>query len=48
MDKSVLLHLAVFIAIMLALNYFFHLHISIVGSLALTLGLSFVNRMFQK
>ena len=48
MDKNVILHLGVFIAILLALNFFFHLHISIIGSLALTLGLSFVSRMFQK
>lgn len=44
MDKNVLLHLGAFIAILLALNFFFHLHISIIGSLLLTLVLSFLSR----
>jgi hypothetical protein len=48
MDKKVLLHLGAFIVILLALNFFFHLHISIIGSLALTLAFSFVSGMFQR
>ncbi len=48
MDKKVILNLAIFIAIMLALNFFFHLHISIIGSLVLTLGLSFVMSLLQR
>ncbi len=48
MDKNVILHLAVFIAILLALNFFFHLHISIIGSLVLTLGLSLVSGFLQR
>ncbi len=47
MDKNVILHLAVFIAVLLALNFFFHLHISIIGSLVLTLGLNIVLGMIQ-
>ena len=48
MDKNVILHLGVFIAILLALNFFFHLHISIIGSLVLTLGLSLVSGLLQR
>lgn len=48
MDKNVILHLGVFITLLLALNFFFHLHISIIGSLVLTVGLSFVSRLFQR
>jgi hypothetical protein len=42
MNNNVLLNLVIFIAVLLGLNYFFHLHISIIGSLILTLGLNFV------
>ena len=48
MDKNVVVNLLVFIAILLALNFFFHLHISIIGSLVLTLALSFVARLLQR
>ena len=48
MDKNVLMHLGVFIAILLALNFFFHLHISILGSLVLTLALSAATRLLQR
>ena len=48
MDKNVILHLGVFIAILLALNFFFHLHISIIGSLVLTVGLSLVSGLLQR
>lgn len=47
MDKSVVGHLLVFIAVLLALNFFLHLHISIIGSLVLTLGLNYAFRVFK-
>ena len=47
MSKNVIWHLVVFILALLALNFFFHLHISIIASLLLTLGLSFVTRYTQ-
>lgn len=47
MSKNVLTQLGVFVLLLIALNFFFHLHISIVGSLLLTLGLSFLMRMIQ-
>ncbi len=47
MGKSVLWQIVVFVVILGALNFFFHLHISIVGSLFLTVGLSYVQRMIQ-
>jgi hypothetical protein len=47
MNKSVLWQLALFVAILLVINFFFHLHISIIGSLLLTVGLSFAIRLFQ-
>ena len=37
--------LAIFVLILIALNFFFHLHISIIGSLLLTIGISFLMRM---
>ncbi len=47
MNKSVLWQLLLFVVLLVALNFFFHLHISIIGSLLLTLGLSFVTRSTQ-
>ena len=47
MNRNVLLHLAVFVVVLIALNFFFHLHISIIGSLALTVVLNLVMRLFQ-
>ena len=47
MNKSVLWQLGVFVVVLLALNFFFQLHISIIGSVVLTLGLSLVFRMIQ-
>jgi hypothetical protein len=47
MDKNVILHLAIFIVVLLALNLIFHLHISIIGSLVLTLGLNFAFGLLQ-
>ena len=47
MKKNVLLHLAVFVVVLIALNVFFHWHISIIGSVALTVVLNLAMRMFQ-
>lgn len=47
MSNSVFIQLAVFVLLLIALNIFFHLHISIIGSLVLTLGVSLVMRMMQ-
>jgi len=47
MGKNGAVQLAVFVLILFALNLFFHLHISIIGSLLLTIGLSFVMRLMQ-
>ncbi|QEG37191.1 hypothetical protein [Bythopirellula goksoeyrii] len=47
MNKSLFTQLAVFVLVLIGLNFFFHLHISIIGSLLLTLGLSFVMRLLQ-
>ncbi len=48
MNKNIIVQLGVFIAILIALNFFFHLHISIIGSLVLTIGLSFVMSLLQR
>jgi hypothetical protein len=47
MNKSVFLQLAVFVVVLITLNFFFHLHISILGSLVLTVVLNLVMRMLQ-
>ena len=47
MNKNVLLHLAVFVVVLVALNPFFPLHISIIGSVVLTVVLNLVMRLFQ-
>ena len=47
MDRNVVLHLAVFVGLLLALNLLFGLHISILGSLALTLVLNVALRAFS-
>lgn len=47
MNKNAIWHLAVFVVALIALNFFFHLHISIIGSLVLTVGLNLLMRMFQ-
>jgi len=41
MNAKFIKEIIVFVLILLALNYFFHLHISIIGSIVLTLVLSF-------
>lgn len=48
MNKTFTVQLGVFIGILIALNFFFHLHISIIGSLVLTIGLSFLMRLLQR
>lgn len=48
MNKNVAWQLAVFDLALVALNFFFHLYISMIGSLLLTLGLSFVSRLAQR
>ncbi len=48
MDKTSIRHLAIFIVVLLLLNMFFHLHISIIGSLLLTIGLSFAFNYFDR
>lgn len=48
MDKKVVGHLLIFIGILYALNYFLHLHISIIGSLILTVGLNVAFQAFAK
>jgi hypothetical protein len=42
MNKNFVLQLAVFVVLLLALNQFFHLHISMIGSLLLTTELTLV------
>ncbi len=42
MKRSYLWQLAVFVLVLIGLNFFFGLHISILGSLVLTVGLSFL------
>ena len=39
--------LVIFVAILLALNFFLDLHISILGSLALSIAISFVMKRMQ-
>jgi hypothetical protein len=46
-SKNAIRQLVVFVVVLLALNFFFHLHISIIGSLLLTFGLNFLFRMIQ-
>lgn len=48
MNRQWLLQLAAFVAILIALNYFFALHISIVGSLILTVCLSLLFSVFRR
>ena len=48
MNKNVLFHLVVFVALLIALNFFFHLHISIIGSLVLTAVLNVAMQLFYR
>ncbi len=47
LNNSIFIQLAVFVLVLVALNFFFHWHISIVGSLVLTIVVSLVMRMMQ-
>ncbi len=47
MDKTYIRHLAIFVAVLLLLNLFFQLHVSIIGSLLLTVGLNFAFNYFS-
>ncbi len=48
MNRSILWQLALFVVVLIVLNTLFQLHISIIGSILLTLGLSFVFSLFQR
>jgi hypothetical protein len=48
MNVKYLWQLAVFVAALLLLNLFFHLHISIIGSLLLTIGMSIAFNYFGR
>jgi hypothetical protein len=48
MNKSYIWQLAVFVLVLIGLNFFFRLHISIIGSLLLTVGLSVLFSLFRK
>ena len=47
MSKNLLWQLGIFVLVLLALNVFFEMHISIIGSLLLTVILSFVFNFIQ-
>ncbi|WP_339944443.1 hypothetical protein [Novipirellula rosea] len=47
MTKNAVWQLVIFAVVCVSLNMFFHLHISIIGSLLLTLGLAFASRYTQ-
>lgn len=44
MNNKFIVELIIFVLILVALNFFFKLHISIIGSLVLTLAFAFVFR----
>jgi hypothetical protein len=47
MKRDYLWQLAMFVLVLIGLNFFFRLHISILGSLLLTVGLSFLFSLFK-
>ena len=47
MKRDYLWQLAIFVLVLIGLNFFFRLHISILGSLLLTVGLSFLFSLFK-
>lgn len=47
MSRNFIWQIVFFIVILLALNWFFHLHISIIGSLVLTLVVWGIMSLFQ-
>ncbi|MEJ2583442.1 MAG: hypothetical protein P8127_17730 [Acidobacteriota bacterium] len=48
MNRSFVWKLGVFVLVLVGLNFFFRLHISIIGSLVLTIGLSLLFSMFSR
>ena len=46
-NKNIIWQLVVFILVLVALNFFFQMHISIIGSLLLTVILSLVFNLIQ-
>ena len=48
MRRSYVVQLLVFVGLLILLNLFFHLHISIIGSLLLTIVLSVVMNFFSR
>ena len=48
MNRSYVWQLALFVLILIGLNFFFRLHISIIGSLVLTVVLSFAFSAFRR
>jgi uncharacterized PurR-regulated membrane protein YhhQ (DUF165 family) len=47
MSRNLIWQLAIFVLVLLALNVFFQMHISIIGSLLLTIVLSLVFNFIQ-
>ena len=47
MSSNALWQLILFVVVLIALNFFFHLHISIIGSLLLTFEINIVMRMIR-
>jgi uncharacterized membrane protein len=47
MSNNLIWQLGIFVLVLLGLNLFFHLHISIIGSLVLTVVLSLVFNTIQ-
>ncbi|WP_218932869.1 hypothetical protein [Roseimaritima multifibrata] len=47
MNATYARHLVIFVVILIALNFLFQWHISIIGSLLLTLGLNFAFSFFD-
>lgn len=48
MNATYLRHIVIFVVALILLNLFFHLHISIIGSLLLTLLLNFAFNFFDR
>lgn len=48
MNLYYLRHLAIFVVVLIALNFLFHLHIAILGSLALTVLLTWAFNVLQR
>lgn len=48
MDKTYIRHIVIFVVVLILLNFFFHLHISVIGSVLLTIGLNFAFNYFSR